>query len=381
MRLNTTSYDYEEDSSLRQQRFVALIEAGESQEVEFKSTLSFNLKNKDSVKKDKGLHFAIIKTIAGFLNTAGGTLFVGIEDSGQPLGLLDIESGLFPNEDKLELHLRNLIEDFLTNKYNRSVAVHFFKYQDMAVMAIYCESASELVLVKENRDDIDILFTRDGPRTSRTISYWEIKDFESGLVPSDSNLPTGQEVTTTEKAKKSKPSSSNKRPFFSEAEAKDEFRSSLGRQENGQTILKGIDLLTEKSEKLGLTVEYKSSGACCIWYFEYFSELKGAMVFNLLQCHKSGLIDGTKFLQYKCTPSVYDLPDSIWIDHWTKLGEITEAGKLVERPTPKAKNQHRFLDKYGKPPKISDVFGERNEHVEAISTLLADTANAIRSCC
>ena len=41
MRLNTTSY--EADESLREQRFVNFIEAGENQEVEFKSTLSFNL--------------------------------------------------------------------------------------------------------------------------------------------------------------------------------------------------------------------------------------------------------------------------------------------------------------------------------------------------
>jgi len=356
---------------------VNLIEAGESQEVEFKSTLSFNSKNKDENKKDKELHFAVIKTITGFLNATGGTVFVGIEDSGQPLGLLDIESELFPNNDKLELHLRNLIEEFLTNKYNRSVAVDFFEYQNKNVMAIQCRSANELVLVKENKDGMDILFTRDGCRTSRITNYEEIKDFEAGLVPSDSNLPAAQETVKAEKARTSKSSSTRKRPYFLEVEATKEFRSSLAMQENGVTILKGIDLLSEKSDKLGLTKEYKSSGACCIWYYEYSSELLGPLVFNLLQFHKSGVIDGTSFLQHYCSPPVYGLPDSIWINHWTKLGKITQAGDLVKRPTRKTPNRHNFLDKYGKPPKISDIFGTKNEHVEAISNLLEDTANAI----
>jgi type I restriction enzyme R subunit len=61
-----------------------LIASDESFAVEFKSTARWNLR--DGVK-DKRMEDAIVKTVAGFLNTDGGTLFIGIDDQGKPLGL------------------------------------------------------------------------------------------------------------------------------------------------------------------------------------------------------------------------------------------------------------------------------------------------------
>lgn len=61
-----------------------LIAGDETFEVEFKSTSRWNLR--DGVK-DKRMEDAVVKTVAGFLNTDGGTLFIGIDDQGRPLGL------------------------------------------------------------------------------------------------------------------------------------------------------------------------------------------------------------------------------------------------------------------------------------------------------
>jgi type I restriction enzyme, R subunit len=61
-----------------------LIAADESFEVEFKSTARWNLQEKC---KDKHMEDAIVKTVAGFLNTDGGSLFIGVADDRSPIGL------------------------------------------------------------------------------------------------------------------------------------------------------------------------------------------------------------------------------------------------------------------------------------------------------
>ena len=53
-------------------------------DVEFKSTARWNLKEEC---KDKRMEDAVVKTVAGFLNTDGGTLLIGVDDDRQVIGL------------------------------------------------------------------------------------------------------------------------------------------------------------------------------------------------------------------------------------------------------------------------------------------------------
>lgn len=61
-----------------------LIAGDETFEVEFKSTARWNLREQ---VKDKRMEDAVVKTIAAFLNTDGGTLFIGVDDKREPIGL------------------------------------------------------------------------------------------------------------------------------------------------------------------------------------------------------------------------------------------------------------------------------------------------------
>jgi type I restriction enzyme R subunit len=61
-----------------------LIAADEKFDVEFKSTARWSLRDE---RRDKRMEDAIVKTVAGFLNTNGGTLFIGVADDASVIGL------------------------------------------------------------------------------------------------------------------------------------------------------------------------------------------------------------------------------------------------------------------------------------------------------
>jgi type I restriction enzyme R subunit len=61
-----------------------LIDGDETFEVEFKSTARWNVR--EGVK-DKRMEDAVVKSVAGFLNADGGTLFVGVDDQRRAIGL------------------------------------------------------------------------------------------------------------------------------------------------------------------------------------------------------------------------------------------------------------------------------------------------------
>ena len=61
-----------------------LIRQGEGTRLEFKSTLQWDVKQG---KRNDDLRKMVLKTIAAFLNTEGGTLIIGVEDDGNVYGL------------------------------------------------------------------------------------------------------------------------------------------------------------------------------------------------------------------------------------------------------------------------------------------------------
>jgi len=82
-----------------------LIAEGESDALEFKSSLRWDL---DQGNVNKKLEDVIVKSVAAFANADGGTLLIGVGDSGTVLGLENDYASLNGDKDKFELHLRNL---------------------------------------------------------------------------------------------------------------------------------------------------------------------------------------------------------------------------------------------------------------------------------
>ena len=92
-----------------------IINQGENSSCEFKETLRFCLKEQ---KKMDYVEEGVLKTIAAFLNTSGGDLFIGINDDKEIMGL-DKDYQTFKekdqNRDGFNKHLDNLIGKTFTN--------------------------------------------------------------------------------------------------------------------------------------------------------------------------------------------------------------------------------------------------------------------------
>lgn len=135
----------------------AIIEAGESETVEFKSSLRMNLHIN---KNDDRLEHSVIKTLAGFLNRDGGTLLIGIADDGTPLG---IEADQFKSEDRMSLHLVNLIKSKMDYTAMAMIHINFETYQDHRIMKVVCDPSSFPVYVTDGTRDH--FYIRMGPST------------------------------------------------------------------------------------------------------------------------------------------------------------------------------------------------------------------------
>ncbi len=135
-----------------------IINDGESEAVEFKSTLRVNL---HTDQPDKRMELSVLKTIAGFLNTNGGTLIVGVSDDGCPIG---VETDKFPNEDKMNLHLVNIVKTRIGMQALTEVHAHFEDYNDDRVFVIKCSKAKSPSFVKDG--EFERFYVRTGPSTS-----------------------------------------------------------------------------------------------------------------------------------------------------------------------------------------------------------------------
>jgi len=135
-----------------------LVETGESDEIEFKSTLRINLHTSE---KDPRMEFAVLRTIAGFLNRDGGKLVIGVSDSGEALGL-DVDG--FANEDKMNLHLVNLINSNIGKQYMMYISPRFEDYESSRAFVVDCQRSRSPVYLK--RDKQELFYIRSGASTS-----------------------------------------------------------------------------------------------------------------------------------------------------------------------------------------------------------------------
>lgn len=138
-----------------------LVDQGETTTVEFKSTLRINLHTEE---KDPRMELAVLKTLAAFLNSSGGTLVIGVADDGEPVG---IDADKFPNEDKMYLHLVNLIKDRVGAAHMMYLHPRFDDYDHTRVLAVECLRSKSPVFVKDGKQER--FYVRTGAATTELM--------------------------------------------------------------------------------------------------------------------------------------------------------------------------------------------------------------------
>ncbi|UUW08418.1 putative DNA binding domain-containing protein [Flavobacterium plurextorum] len=125
-----------------------LIEEGETQFIEFKSSLRWNTHTNT---KDADLELASIKTLAGFLNAKGGVLFIGVRDDGSILG---IQNDNFENADKMMLHLNHLIASRLGKDATLQIHLSIVSLNNHLVLRAECDASHQPIYVKTDKDEL-----------------------------------------------------------------------------------------------------------------------------------------------------------------------------------------------------------------------------------
>lgn len=155
------------------EEILQMILAGESDKVEFKSTMRYDLRMKAVNKK---LEYVIAKTIAAFMNSEGGHLLIGVDDSQNILGITDDMNTLSKaNVDGFELHLIEIIKKHLGAGYLSHVRVSFPNVEDKQLCYVKISKSGKPVFTEfEGRQDF---FVRSGC-SSQPLNREEQSEYE-----------------------------------------------------------------------------------------------------------------------------------------------------------------------------------------------------------
>jgi hypothetical protein len=137
------------------------IKKGESTTREFKQTFALDIKSK---KREEYIVHECVKTVAGFMNAGGGTLFIGVADNADITGI-EVEVGKTKLHKSLDKYLNTIKNVFkskigsasLTNCNFRSV-----KIRGKKILKVDCKKSDHQVYV-ENKDT----YVRMGPSTNK----------------------------------------------------------------------------------------------------------------------------------------------------------------------------------------------------------------------
>ena len=156
-----------------------LIKAGESEKVEFKSSLRWDYREE---KVNPVLETVILKSIAAFANGKGGTLIIGVNDAGEILGLEpDFQTLKKKDVDGFELHLRRLIK----NQFGISFAtahlhISFPEIEGKIVCSIQITPSHHPLYLKtknNNGNEVEKFYVRMGNASQEISSLREIHQY------------------------------------------------------------------------------------------------------------------------------------------------------------------------------------------------------------
>lgn len=157
----------------------------ESSGIEFKSTYRVDLarhqstgENVQQCQSDAVIHSAL-KTIAAFLNTDGGRLYIGISDHKSIIGLeYDFQVRGTPNQDQLELLIRGHIQSKFKDgsMIGDFISFTFVPVEGKLVALIDVSARRSLSFLNKSGEPYVLLYRRQGNRTV-TVDITEMEEY------------------------------------------------------------------------------------------------------------------------------------------------------------------------------------------------------------
>jgi len=178
-KLNLSSTESDELVALSRNEIEKLIVGGETEYVEFKSSIRWDYREE---KVNKILEYVILKSIAAFANAKGGTLLIGVSDDLEVLGLeKDFNTLKKQDADYFELHTRKLIN----NQYgiafsNENILMVFFTFNDKTICSIQIKASNTPVFLKSKSkqgQEIEKFYVRSGNASQEIASLKEVNEY------------------------------------------------------------------------------------------------------------------------------------------------------------------------------------------------------------
>jgi hypothetical protein len=125
-----------------------LIGLGESATLEFKSTFQWDMV---LGQVNKALRHSVLKTMCAFLNSAGGTLVIGVEDDGNLSGLENDLKTVGSSVDKYEALLNTQTVEYIGAQYSPFIDIRFESPNGVQVCVVEVARSPEPVFLRSPR--------------------------------------------------------------------------------------------------------------------------------------------------------------------------------------------------------------------------------------
>jgi len=150
-----------------------MIMGGENNHVEFKESLRWNY---EASAKDKLIEHAIAKAISAFINSDGGTLFIGVRDDGEILGIeKDLET-LKGNKDAFLVQLTNIMNSYLGKEFNQYTEANIVPIGGKEVCVIEVAAGAMPVFLKNANVGREEFYVR-ASASSQSMSVRETNEY------------------------------------------------------------------------------------------------------------------------------------------------------------------------------------------------------------
>jgi len=176
---NDAAKKHPELNPLTNHKVKELIAKGETEYVEFKSSIRWDYREE---KVNKILEFVILKSIAAFANAKGGILFIGVSDDLEILGLeKDFSTLKKQDADYFELHSRKLIN----NQYgiafsNKNLLMGFHTFDEKTICSIQIKASGAPVFLKSKNkqgQEVEKFYVRSGNASQEIASLKEVNEY------------------------------------------------------------------------------------------------------------------------------------------------------------------------------------------------------------